>query len=137
MVEVPDGAPRAVGGGLSGIFVALGVGLIGFVVGSSYGGSEGARLGAVYGLATGLVVGLFVGILHFGAMVLIQHYLLRVVMARGHLLPFQLESYLDAMSQRRFLLRAGSHYRFLHDTFQDYISLLNWEDNGQLVIPGA
>ena len=73
------------------------------------------RMTAVIGVA--LITGSMYG---WGAC--LQHYLVRAVLARTGAAPWHYQAFLDAMSERALLRRAGGSYLFLHPLLRDYLA---------------
>ena len=94
--------------------------------GLTFGLSGGLGLGISAGIGAGLswlIIGLVVGLAYFGKAV-VEHFLLRWVLQRENHSPFRLVSFLDVMTQRILLQRAGAHYQFVHRTMQEHIASL-------------
>lgn len=78
-------------------------------------------------LLMGIGVGLLAAIaLGLGAF--LDHWTLRLLLGRDNLLPLRLAPFLNHMSRRHLLQFAGSHFRFLHPTFQQHIGALTDEE---------
>lgn len=71
------------------------------------------------GLPTGLAAGLTYG----GAAVL-QHHVVRALLARERAAPRQYGRFLEAMAERLLLRRSGSAYLFTHRLLRDYLAEL-------------
>jgi hypothetical protein len=90
--------------------------------------------GTVCGLATWLQFGtkapfLILGIafgamfaLGFGGWGFMQHYAVRLLLARSGCMPLRYASFLDAMTERQLVRRAGSAYIFAHQQIRDYLA---------------
>ena len=87
-------------------------------------------LGVNNWLEDGLFSGLFVGLLgslFYGGQAVIQHYVLRWLLARALPYPFRdsrLVAFLDAMHARILLRRVGGGWSFVHRSLQDYFASL-------------
>ncbi|MEZ4706499.1 MAG: hypothetical protein R3A44_04795 [Caldilineaceae bacterium] len=71
------------------------------------------------GLILGLIVGLSVGFLQYGGRAVVQHYVLRILLAQRHILPYPLRdahlvNWLDDMVDRILLRRVGGGWVFIH-----------------------
>ncbi len=70
----------------------------------------------------GLAVGLMFGLLN-GGRALIQHYILRAILARaGHLPYWRYDKFLDYAADLVILRKVGGGYRFAHDTLRQYLA---------------
>lgn len=81
-------------------------------------------------LLFGLLVGLVNGLGRYGGKTVVQHYILRWLLAREGALPSpfkdqSLIAYLDAMKDRIFLRRVGGGWVFIHRTLLDYFASLH------------
>ncbi|MCB8945347.1 MAG: hypothetical protein H6658_16490 [Ardenticatenaceae bacterium] len=88
-----------------------------------------ARLigGLIFGLIGGLISGLLVGLVQYGGEVVVQHYVLRWLLARQGVLPFpfqdrKLIAYLDEMAARLLLRRVGGGWMFIHRTLLEFFA---------------
>jgi hypothetical protein len=73
------------------------------------------------GLAIGLVSGTILG-RSFGGDAIIQHYLLRLILARNNLLPWRLVPFLDHCVDLIFLRRVGGGYIFVHRLLMEHFA---------------
>lgn len=92
---------------------------------------SGAQVGILAGLLGGLVLGFFVGIIPpfvSGFAPFVQHYTIRLLLARANLLPFHAVTFLDAMASRLLLERDGAFYRFRHILLRDFFAELTDDD---------
>lgn len=104
--------------------------LLPWALGGVLGGMLGVSLAYLFVcvLMIGLNVGLFVGL-----NTAIQHYTLRLVLARADMLPFRAVTFLEAMSARLLLERDGALYRFRHLLLRDFFADLSDADIEELV----
>lgn len=89
--------------------------------GLAYWGTELGVVNAILGLTTGVVS------LVFGAMPLMQHVSLRVVIERRNLAPLWLSDFLRAASAMQLMRRVGGGYMFLHEYLRAYFRELRRE----------
>jgi hypothetical protein len=103
---------------VSGLLITLMSGLfLGLIAGVVHGLLGGLGIGLSFGLFLGLGAGLFgesPGNLKSGYWPLAQHYSLRLVLARHHLLPWHLIPFLEYSARLIFLRRVGGSYIFVH-----------------------
>lgn len=95
---------------LVGLFEVLSVGLDG----------EWLAFSLRQGLQMALLLAPLVG-LAFGGDALIRHYAVRAGLTRARAAPWRYGSFLEAMTQRLLLRRAGSSYVFVHRLLRDYL----------------
>jgi len=108
----------------AGLAVGLTYGLLGV---SSF---ESGLIGGLFsGLLAGLAVGLVVGLV-VGGDACLQHYAVRAQLTRTGAAPWRYGSFLDAMTERLLLRRAGSAYLFVHRLLRDHLGEM---DRGQAV----
>ncbi|WP_420643249.1 NACHT domain-containing protein [Candidatus Leptofilum sp.] len=115
--------------GLSyGLLFMLSVGmLVGLIVGYRLGPSVGLRFVILFGLIHGLVSGVNIGLLNFGGEAVVQHYIVRWLMARANMLPYPLRDkklvdFLDAMVDQILMRRAGGGYLFVHRALLEHFA---------------
>lgn len=114
------------------LIVTLVVGLIfGLVVALDVGLRTGLGLGRDIGLLAGLISGLL-----FGLGAFFRHYLLRFLLARAGLLPWDAVGFLDTACALLFLQRDGGIYRFRHMLLRDYFASLTPEEIAELAREG-
>lgn len=110
---------------------AVGVGLIGMLVGSLAGTpstqlwatvGEGMIRGGYIGLLGGLLVGLF-----FGGLPVLMHYTLRVVLSVSNYAPLNYVHFLDFATRRILLGKVGGGYIFIHRMLLEYFADLEQE----------
>ena len=109
-----------------GLLVVLFVGpvavpLFGLVFGLVFGPVAGPLLGLGGGLILWLAGGLVYG-LEYGYRSLIQHYVLRWLLARQRLLPRRLIPFLEYCVSLIFLRRAGGSYIFVHRLLMEHFA---------------
>jgi hypothetical protein len=75
------------------------------------------------GLATGITAALL-AVLIFGGLAVLRHLLIRVLLARADLLPWQAVRFLDDAARRILLYKDGGGYRFIHSLLRDYFAEL-------------
>jgi hypothetical protein len=112
-MEAPDGLLLGLIGLLIGLFFGLGVGLSG---GSRYELSKG-QLGRLLSKMGMKNLDRTIGFLP-----IMQHYSLRRVLAKNHLLPRQLIPFLDHCVRLIFLRRAGGSYIFVHRLLMEHFA---------------
>ncbi len=95
--------------------------IIGLIVGSVYGLITGLFFGLKVGISVGLVVGLIGGFI-YGGVAIIQHYVLRIILARNNLFPWRLVPFLDHCVDLIFLRRAGGGYIFVHRLLMEHFA---------------
>lgn len=81
----------------------------------------GIAKGLAFGLIVALPIGLMVTVVCGGAVV-IQHYVLRSVLALVGAIPWRLQKFLDYAAERVFLRRIGGGYIFYHRLLMDYFA---------------
>jgi hypothetical protein len=101
--------------------------IYGMLFGLLVGISNGLGLGLVYGLIGGLVGGFFSGMWGVGGQTVVQHYVLRWLLAWQGVLPFpfqdrKLIAYLDEMAARLLLRRVGGGWIFIHRTLLEFLA---------------
>jgi hypothetical protein len=89
--------------------------------GALVGGGVGLLLGLLAGLPGGPVAGLFVAIsiglplaLAYGGYTVLSHLVLRFLLWRSGVMPWNYASFLDNASERAFLRKIGGGYIFIH-----------------------
>jgi hypothetical protein len=75
----------------------------------------------IFGIAFGLVAGLFFGLIYGGAACL-QHILLRLLLWRSGVIPWNYAAFLDYCAGYAFLRKVGSGYMFIHRLLQDFFA---------------
>jgi hypothetical protein len=108
-----NGLRRGLGGGLGGGLVG---GLGGGLVGGLVGGLGGGLLGGLGSMLDG------------GLGAFLQHYVLRFLLARQRLLPWDAVRFLDTARDLLVLQRDGGIYRFRHILLRDYFASLTPEE---------
>jgi len=78
-------------------------------------------------LLSGLAIGILAGVRVNGGKTVLQHYTLRWLLARAHVLPYpfrdkRLVAYLDAMAERLLLQRVGGGWIFFHRYLLEYFA---------------
>lgn len=91
--------------------------ILGLIVGLIVGLSRGLSRGLLGGLSAGLLFGLL-----YGYDSLIQHYSLRWLLTRRHLLPRQLIDFLEYAVSLIFLRRVGGSYIFVHRLLMEHFA---------------
>lgn len=93
---------------------------------------SGLGSGLVSGLTSGLLAGVFVGLLNglvsglvFGGFAVVQHAILRWLLARTGVVPLDLIRFLDYAADHILLQKVGSGYRFIHILMHDYFAALS------------
>lgn len=101
-----------------GLAGGLGEGLINVLIGQIFGVASA-------GLGTVLIAGLFWGIiaaLWYGALDLIKHFALRVMLALAGCTPWNYARFLDYAADRAFLQKVGGGYVFANRLLQEYFA---------------
>jgi len=93
------------------------------IFGLTFGLMFGLFVSLLSGLSGGLLGGLYGG-LQGGYGSLIQHYSLRLVLARYHLLPLKLIPFLDYAVSLIFLRRVGGGYIFVHRLLMEHFAAM-------------
>jgi hypothetical protein len=75
----------------------------------------------ITGAGSLVFLGLILG-LNFGGYACIQHLVLRFVLYRNNLIPWDYARFLDYATERMFLQRIGGRYRFIHKLLQDHFA---------------
>ncbi len=78
-------------------------------------------------LFLGIVISLLVSLssgLSFGGAAYVQHYVLRLVLASSHVLPWRAVPFLEEATACILLQRVGGGYRFIHPLLQEYFASL-------------
>ena len=117
---------------LGGLLGGLIFGLIGGLI---FGPVEGLIFGLSVGLSFGLSFGLRTGPEELGGRTVIQHYILRYLLARQGVLPYpfsarKLVAYLDAMTARMLLRRVGGGWVFIHRYLLEHLAALYNPEHG-------
>jgi hypothetical protein len=110
------------------LFISLLVGLMVMVV--AWGVAVMENLPRRVSLESGLmVVGLFGSLawLIYGGLDLIEHYTLRLILARSNLLPWRLIPFLDHCTDLIFLRRVGGGYIFVHRLLMEHFAAMYTE----------
>jgi DNA polymerase III delta prime subunit len=97
--------------------------LAGVVGGITVGVSAGAWTGIVVGLIGGLIVGSLVAIL-IGGRALLQHMVLRLLLAVRGVTPWSFSRFLDYATDRVLLIRVGGGFMFPHNALMEYFASL-------------
>lgn len=111
-----------------GLFVGLLFGLlvellVGLLVGLYSRLPFGLFVGLLFGLSGGLLVGLLFGML-YGGNTVIQHFILRYILARNNLLPWKLSPFLDYCADRVFLRKVGGGWVFVHRLLLEHFAAM-------------
>lgn len=107
-----------------GVLLTLSIGLlVGLSVGLLIGSSKGLVLGLALGLFFGLFFGLFVGLQH-GGIACIQHMVLRFLLWRSKVMPWNYPHFLDYAAERILLRKVGGNYIFVHRLLLEYFAAL-------------
>ncbi len=78
----------------------------------------------------GAVIGGYV----FGGEACIQHLILRLILYRKGLIPWDFANFLDYATERLFLQRIGGRYRFMHDLLREhFIGVTYWKFQHSLI----
>jgi hypothetical protein len=72
-------------------------------------------------LCAGATIGLFAG-LHRGGLAVVQHGVLRVLLAITGRLPLRLVAALDVAAERALLRKLGGGYIFIHDELREHLA---------------
>ena len=96
-------------------------------IGLCYGLIFGLLFGVISKLMFGLMFGLILGLRQYGGRTVVQHYVLRWLLARQGVLPFPFEdrkliAYLDEMAARLLLRRVGGGWMFIHRTLLEFLA---------------
>ena len=75
----------------------------------------------VFGIAFGLAAGVFFGLIYGGAACL-QHLLLRLLLWRSGVMPWNYAAFLDYCAGQDFLRKVGTGYMFMHRLLQDFFA---------------
>ncbi|MEO0841508.1 MAG: hypothetical protein AAF063_21705 [Cyanobacteria bacterium J06643_5] len=65
-------------------------------------------------------IGLMIGGFIFGGAACIQHFMLRFILYKHGLIPWNFANFLDYATERLFLQRIGGRYRFMHDLLREH-----------------
>ncbi len=100
--------------------------LIGLSTGLPIGMTVDIVFGLVFGLACGLLVGLVFGLMmgmsRYGGEGVIKHYILRRLLTRHCVAPWDFVAALDQAVSRTLMTRVGGGYRFIHRLLQDHLA---------------
>ncbi len=111
---------------LNSLTFGLGVTVcVGVSSGLVFGGMNWPMVAGV-GLTIGLNVGLLAG-LQKGGLACLRHYILRVLLWRSGVMPWNYARFLDYAAERILLRKVGGGYIFLHRLLLDYFAHLNIE----------
>jgi hypothetical protein len=75
----------------------------------------------LFGIALGIAIGLFMW-LFFGGETYIKHYLLRAMLARQRIVPWNFPRVLEIATNRILLHRLGGSYTFVHQLLMEYLA---------------
>ena len=89
-----------------------------------FGLTIGVFIGSISGLVVGSLGGLIVA-LWYGGLDIIQHYILRLILATQSHTPANYTRFLDYATERIFLRKVGGGYIFVHRTLMEYLASLN------------
>ena len=80
----------------------------------------------IVGFVVSFIVSIGGELVGYGGEEIVQHYLLRIVLAVQRDTPSlsKLIPFLEAMSRRILLVNAGAHFRFVHRTLQEHFAAL-------------
>ncbi len=107
---------------LASLLFGLILGLFGGLIGGLFFGLTG---GLFVGLFVGLSFGLIFGLQKYGGIVLIKHYVLRLILSRNNLLPWKLGElvpFLNHCVDLIFLRRVGGGYIFVHHLLMEHFA---------------
>lgn len=107
---------------VGGVFSLLVGGIYALSLWSAYGIGWSLLYGALLGLGIGLAVAFW-----FGLLDVIQHLLLRGMLAVTRRLPWNLATFLDECSERVLLVKVGGGYMFVHRYLLEYFASLETE----------
>jgi Predicted NTPase (NACHT family) len=66
--------------------------------------------------------------LGFGGFAYIQHFLLRTCLQQEGAIPLDLVKFLDFVTKRRLLFRAGGSYKFIHNTLREHLATIEFQN---------
>ena len=108
--------------------------LLGIILAVAWGIAD--RGGTASGLAVGLIYGLviilpltLVVMLTSGGAVVLQHYMLRGVLAARGVIPWRFEPFLEYAAERVLLRRVGGGYSFYHRSLMEYFAAMEDADH--------
>jgi hypothetical protein len=107
-----------------GFIYGLGMGLIIFLL---FAAVVGPIKGLSVGLGIGLSCGLIISMLEIGKN-LLKHFVLRIFLARYHLLPWRCISFLNYAVDLIFLRRIGGSYIFVHRLLMEHFETMQLEE---------
>ncbi len=102
-----------------GLVVAILSGLGGWQLSPSW------RSGLIIGLSVGLLAGLF-----NGGLACLRHAILRIVLWRRGVIPWNYPHFLDEMAERILLRKVGGGYIFVHQLLLDYLATFSTNKAG-------
>ena len=108
--------------GTNVLSAGLRFGLFGGLGGLWYGLSSVLRYGPFLALSGGLLIWAAVG-----GLTVLQHYIMRFLLARSHTFPWRAQAFLDDAVARILLRRVGGGYSFVHRLLLDYFANLHTE----------
>jgi eukaryotic-like serine/threonine-protein kinase len=110
----------------SGLLFGLLLGLISAVLVTL---GSGLQAGLWVGLLVGLFAGLFTGLLNGGGAYL-RHLLLRALLVRNGVAPWNYVAFLDHAAERILLRKAGGGFLFVHRMLLEYFAALELVGSG-------
>jgi hypothetical protein len=103
---------------ISGICWAPVAGLLcGLPAAEIFGTATGIALGLLGAAAGGIATGLY-----YGGSAVLQHYLLRAMLASRGNAPRNIGKFLETMAERLLVYQAGNAYRFISPDLQKYLA---------------
>lgn len=113
----------------AGLYVGL---VVGAVLGTLSTGSPSDVLVVLRPtLSFGLTLGLVLGFFKYGGLAILQHYVLRGLLAQAGVLPYplrdgRLSALLDAAQERKLWQRVGGGWTFMHHSLRDHVAGLRY-----------
>jgi hypothetical protein len=78
-------------------------------------------IASIYAVTISILIGILTGVA-WGGFACIQHFVLRVLLWRSGSIPWDYARFLEYAVERRFMLRVGGRYRFLHDLLREHFA---------------
>ena len=100
-----------------GLITAIVIGVTFSIPSVANGGDAG--FGITFGLQFGFALALL-----FGGFPYLQHYILRILLGRSKVFPFDSVKFLEYCVRIKILQRIGGGYQFIHGVLQEYFEQL-------------
>ena len=114
-----------IGGAMGGVFASLNFSSLDGLIDRPI---DRLFLGLIGGLVGGLIVGLFNGLIQYGGLTCIQHFVLRCLLYRRSIIPWNYARFLNWAGDKLFLQRVGGGYIFVHRLLMEHFAQMDLDE---------